>query len=467
MKSDGPGPISGRSLRGGLLARLIPALVVIFAIGVFAANRIATSTADLAFDRGTSDDVRTLAARVQTAPDGTVTLDLPAAAAAVLRSDVEDDEFFSVFAPDGRLLAGDADLLPAEASVGQPMVVARQFRGRTIHQASLRMETSAGPVMVSFAETSRKRERARREILIASILPNALLLLVTVAAVFFGVGHGLAPLDALGRTIRARPVEDLSQMPLERIPVEARPLVAAMNRLLAGLAASSAAQRAFIADAAHQLRTPLTAMATQMELLSDDLPPAERARTTHLRDSIQRLAHLAHQLLALARSGPDANIDRPLEAIDLAEIAEAIASEWYDRAAAKSIEITFDLEPAPVSGHRWLLLELLTNLVDNAVRYTPEGGHVAIATQRRADRADLVVTDDGPGVPETERAAIFERFFRGRDVRESGTGLGLAIVGEIAQLHGATVEVGTSGEGGAAFRVRFPAADGPTAAAKA
>ncbi|TBW41372.1 sensor histidine kinase [Siculibacillus lacustris] len=453
MKTDRP-LLTPYSLRGRLLLGLVPALVTIAAIGFAGAHIVATRTTDAAFDHGTATDVVTLAAQVEVDANGVLTLDLPAPAEEILRTDPLDEEFFSVRGPNGELLGGDADLRAEDVPPGPPLVTAEDFRGRPVHKASYRLATAAGPVMLAFAETTVKRRQAHSDFLLASILPNLSVLLVTIFAVFISVGRGLGPLDRLGAMIRGRRVDDFSALDAETVPLEARPLVEAMNRLLVGLTAASTAQRAFLADAAHQMRTPLTALSTQMELLIDGLPPSERGRAENLQSSLKRLIHLVRQLLALARSAADANVDRPAEPVDLASVAEDAASEWYDRAEAKAVEIVFDLEPGPILGRRWLLRELIANLFDNALRHAPTGGHVGVSVRTDGDRVRLEVSDDGPGVPEGEREAIFRRFYRGPGARDEGTGLGLAIVAEIARLHEATIEVGHAE--GAVFRVFFP-----------
>jgi two-component system sensor histidine kinase TctE len=454
MRSDRP--IRPPSLRRQLLFGLVPMLMLITAIGFAVATAVADRITDRAFDRATVTDLLSLIAQVEVGRDGRPVLDLPEQAIEILRSDPEDREFFSVRGPQGELLGGDADLLPAEVTSGQPVITREIFRGQTVHKASHRLLTPAGPVSAAFAETTVKRDRARSDLLLASLLPSLAALLVTVVTVFLAVRRSLMPLDRLGAEIRQRPIDDFSPLDPSAVPSEARPLVDAMNRLLDGLASASVAQRTFLADAAHRMRTPLTALSTQMELLVDGLPANERTRAENLRQSLKRLNRLVNQLLALARSGRDANLDRPSCPVDLAEVAEGVASEWYDHAAARGVDIAFDLEPGRVEGRAWLLHELVTNLIDNAVRYAPSGGHVMVAVRTVDGRVRLEVSDDGPGVREDEREAVFRRFYRSPEAHGEGSGLGLAIVAEIARLHDARVSVGRAE--GAVFTVDFPTA---------
>ncbi|NLH81349.1 MAG: HAMP domain-containing histidine kinase, partial [Phyllobacteriaceae bacterium] len=217
----------------------------------------------------------------------------------------------------------------------------------------------------------------------------------------------------------------------------------------------AAAQRRFLAEAAHQLRTPLAGLQTQIELLADDLPAAERGRVATLAAAASRVGRLTQQLLALARSAPEAAVGHALEDLDVADLVEARAIEWYDEALRRGVDLGFELAPAQVHGSAWLVGEMLTNLVDNASRHGGRTVTVRCGTTATGT-AFVEVEDDGPGIDEAERAKIFERFYRGPGVTAPGTGLGLSIVRDVAEGHGARVRVGPGGDGrGVCFRVEF------------
>lgn len=411
-----------------------------------------------AYDHALTDDALALAARVHLSGTA-IEVDLPAAAEAVLRSDSTDQEFFAVYGPAGRLLAGDADLKSdAVAASRVPLITDAKLRGRRIRKASYRMETERGPITVVVAETTRKRERAGSKILAAMIVPNVLMIVATLALVYFGIRTGLAPLNHLSEEIGLRSPRDLSPLPRNDAPGEAEPLINAMDALIKDLRAAAVAQQAFLANAAHQLKTPLAGLQTQLELAAEELPQEYRNRISHLRDATQRLGHLAHQLLALARSGPEADVAHERRPVDLALLLQASASNWFDAAFAKNIDLGFEPEAAVIEGSEWLLRELLGNLIDNALRYTPPGGVITVRSGIGEDgRPYFEVEDTGPGIPEAERERIFDRFYRAEGTPGTGTGLGLAIVKEVADRHHAGIELtDATPAGGTRIRISFP-----------
>lgn len=450
-----------RTLRRRLLFFLLLPLGALLTLSLTADFHIAYEPANEAFDHALTDDVVALGGRVHVV-NGRLEVDLPPAAEAVLRyGDGSDEEFLAVYGPDSRLLAGDTDLKPASPLLpNHPLLTDGELHGKRIRKASYLLETDAGPVSVAVAETTRKRERSGSKILAAMILPNVLLIVATLALVYFGVRRGLAPLTHLSEEISRRSPHDLSPLPQGEVPGEAEPLVKAMDGLVADLRAATVAQQAFLANAAHQLKTPLAGLQTQLELAAAEIPDQYRNRVVHLRDATERLAHLAHQLLALARSGPEANISHERRPVELGRLIEDSASNWFDLALARKIDLGFETEPATVEGTAWLLREALANLIDNALRYTPEGGRVTVRSGiDDQGRAYLEVEDNGPGIAPAERQHIFDRFYRAQGTSGPGTGLGLAIVKEVADRHVAIVAVEEAeGAGGTRFRLSFPAA---------
>jgi two-component system sensor histidine kinase TctE len=283
-----------------------------------------------------------------------------------------------------------------------------------------------------------------------------LLILAPVFAIALGVRRGLAPLEELRGEIQSRTHAEVHPMQMERVPAELRPLVQELNDLLHRLGQAQERQSRFIANAAHQLRTPIAGLITQLELAArGDGDPATHVQ--HAREGAHRLARLAQQVLSLARADPVSNPHPPREPFDLAEVVKGRAQGWVRSATTRGVELEFDLAPAPSHGVALLAGELAENLVDNATRYGAR--LVRISTHANGARAVLEVQDDGPGIPASERQRIFERFHRLDNESTEGSGLGLAIVHEIAQRHGATIEVADGpGPRGTRFIVSMPAA---------
>jgi two-component system sensor histidine kinase TctE len=453
------------TLRRRLLFFLILPLAVLLILSLVVDYRIAYEPANEAFDDALIDNVLALADRVNVIGPQ-ISVDLPPAAEAILRTaDENDEEFISIFGPDGRLLAGDEDLRPDEIQVARkPVVGEAKLRGKTIRKVSYRIDTTAGPVMLASAETIRRRERTGSQILAAMILPNVLLILATLVLVYAGVRNGLAPLIQLSKAIGLRAPRDLSPLPAIEVPGEAQPLVSAMNAMIEDLRMANQAQQAFLANAAHQLKTPLAALQTQLELTVTEIPGEYKNRIMQLHEATSRLGHLTHQLLALARSSPEAKISHKKLSIDLGKLLEASASTWFDSALKKSIELEYEPGSAVLDGVEWLIREMLGNLIDNAIRYTPRGGQVTVRSGVDLHgRPFIEVEDTGPGIPQDERERIFQRFYRADDAAEVGAGLGLAIVKEVADRHEADIEIADSTRHGhgTTFTVRFPVSRHP------
>ncbi|OJY56423.1 sensor histidine kinase [Thiobacillus sp. 0-1251] len=446
-----------QTLRRRLLVFLLAPLAALLVISLAADYHIAFDPANEAYDHALADDAVALAGRVHV-QGATVAVDLPPAAEAVLRSNGKDLEFLAVLGPAGQLLAGDANLQPGPTMPGAlPALSDDSLGGKTVRKASYLLETSRGPVTIVVAETTQKRKRIGSKILAAMIVPNVLLILATLGLVYIGVRSGVAPLAHLSEEIGRRSPHDLSPLPKGDVPGEIEPLVNAMSTLIDDLQAAAMAQQSFLANAAHQLKTPLAALQTQLELTAAELPREYRHRVVNLRDATQRLSHLVHQLLALARSGPEADIAHERRPVDLAHLLQENASVWYDRALARDIDLGFEPESAVIDGAEWLLRELLANLIDNALKYTPPGGQVTARSGTGEDgRPFIEVEDNGPGIPEAEHQRIFDRFYRAAGSPGSGTGLGLAIVKEVADRHDASVHITDAGPGGGArIRVSF------------
>jgi len=291
-----------------------------------------------------------------------------------------------------------------------------------------------------------------------TLTPFLLLLPAMGLLVWFTVGRGMRPLEAMARAVKARTPTALQPLPDRGVPFEIQPLVAALNDLLRRLDRTLGAQRQFVADAAHELRTPLTALGLQIQLAERAATAEERAAAfVTVKEGLTRAAHLIDQLLTLARQEPDVT-EPPGGNVDLNDLARQVIAEHMLLAASKSIDLGMGRgEAVAVSGDRDGLHIMLRNLVDNAVRYTPEGGKIDVSVFAGPEGPVLEVTDSGPGIAPADRARVFDRFYRGAGQEIPGSGLGLAIVRNIAERHHARVILGEGpGARGLSAKVVFP-----------
>jgi two-component system sensor histidine kinase TctE len=291
------------------------------------------------------------------------------------------------------------------------------------------------------------------------IIPQLLLIVIAGVLIWRGVAHGLLPLRHLQQAVSTRSHLDLSPITAENVPGEVEPLVTSVNDLMKRIHTVLGFQERFIADTAHQLRTPVAGLKAHIELAlrEDDMAQVKRA-LGHLYTSAERLSRLVSQLLSLARNEPHNVRTANFTPFDLNQLALRTTQEWVPGAYKKNIDLGFETAPSPVlmNGEATRVTELINNLVDNAIRYTQPGGRVTVRIQS-GDSACLVVSDDGPRIPVEERKRIFERFHRLLGTHEEGSGLGLAIVHEIATLHDATISLEDDADGvGNTFTVSFP-----------
>src|SRR5574337_33200 len=347
--------------------------------------------------------------------------------------------------------------LPSQVRLGYATVNTPDARWRAYSvEAPGRVIQVAQPLAV--------RSRLAAQAAFRTVLPILALLPVMGGLIWYLVGRGLRPLARLARAVKARRPEALDPVSAGDTPAEVRPLVEAINGLLARLGQALATQRAFVADAAHELRTPLAALQLQVQLAERAGSEAERTEAlADLKRGLARATHVVDQLLTLARQGPEAEGRKPREPVDLAELAGLTIADLLPLAEAKNIDLGAGelAAGAVLQGDREALRSLLGNLVDNAIRYTPAGGQVNVSVSRAGGDVVLEVADSGPGIPAAERERVFDRFYRRDGQNESGSGLGLAIVRGVAQAHGAEVQLGESSLGGLAAQVRFPAATSP------
>lgn len=372
----------------------------------------------------------------------------------------DDRVAYRIYVAGPGTVAGDPGLpLPETHPGADSWVIYDTAVGATALRA-VALNSSAGgrSTLVVVASTLKARDKLVREAVLGLLVPELAMILAALAVIWFGTQAGLAPLGALTDELARRSAADLRPLSA-RGPEEIQPVVDEINRLLARLDKSLASQRHFVSDAAHQLRTPIAALQAQVEATLRESDGQTRPRLERVLSPALRLSHLVDQLLALARAEPSSA--QAAEPVELPEIARNAAERWLPAAIGKKIDLGFELAPAVVPGNRLLLSEMLANLIDNALRHTPEDGTITVSCGSTEEGAWLAVEDSGPGIAPEEREKVFARFYQAPGSRSDGCGLGLAIVAEIARQHGGTVAVDDSpGLGGTRLRIRLPACGG-------
>ncbi|WPH17711.1 sensor histidine kinase [Variovorax paradoxus] len=454
-------------LQRKLLAWLLGPLAVLLVLDTGAAYWNSLRFSNLAYDRALYEIGREIVLHVKL--DGLQPrLDLSEAAGNILLLDQDDLLFYRVASEDGKALGGDAEMPPPQQRAGdpaRPRFYRDTVRGEPVRMLVAWMPIGGNPeapkVQVQVAETLHKRTRLAWEMLANVVVPQLLLIVMATAVVWFGISRGLEPLQRLRRAVSDRSHLDLSPIDIHDVPGEVRPLVDEVNELMARLGRTFDFQNRFVADAAHQLKTPVSGLKAQIELALRE-NDAERVRHSlaQLYISADRLSRLVRQLLSLARNEPGALDAMQLQPLDLNAYALEVSMDWVPQALKRDIDLGFEgaEHPLVINADRDRLRELINNLIDNAVRYSQPGGRVTVQVGGSdSDQCRLAISDDGPSVPVEERARIFERFHRLLGTQEDGSGLGLAIVSEIATLHGARITLEEDIDGvGNTFSVFFP-----------
>ena len=492
------------SLFGEILDWMLAPLLLLWPMSVVLTWLVAQGIANKPFDRELGDMVTVLARQVSVqATRGqppVASFTLPPGAAEILHTDPDDTLYYQVLGLRGEFISGDRTLrVPGDEDRAPPGEV--RFRDDMMQADPVRvaylwvdmpLPPGQDAPLIQVAETMGKRSRLATEIIKGVIVPQFVILPIAVLLVWLALARGISPLNELQQRIRRRDSNDLSPIDERDAPEEVSPLVRAINDLLARLDQSIRSQKHFIADAAHQLKTPLAGLRTQAELAQRELD-AEVPNTVQVRRSLQqiarsshRAAHMVNQLLSMARAeSKEHHIGT--QRVPLSRVARETVQDFVPRAMEKRIDLGYEgHEPGSgpqlsVNGHAVLLRELIRNLVDNALLYTPVGGTVTVRVMNDpfGQVVVLQVEDSGPGIPAAERDHVFQPFYRSLDTGVDGSGLGLAIVREIAQQHGVEVVLedanlkhrpGLSDQGGAAFgpgakftlRFRAEAAEAPT-----
>ncbi|MGV8843371.1 MAG: sensor histidine kinase [Pseudomonas sp.] len=460
-----PKPAKTSSLRGRLLRHLALLLLLIVLLSSLSAYWSAREAADTAYDRTLLASARAIAEGLY-ANDGHLNVNVPYVALDTFAYDSLGRIYYQVLNLHGELVSGYEDLPPAPPGTRRTNdypALARfydgQYRGQGVRLVSLMQPVSEprlnGIAEIRVAETQGARERLARELLVGTLWRMGLLVCSALLLVWLTVSAALRPLESLRRAVAERASDDLRPLPEGELPRELRPLVKALNQFNERLRNLFERQAQFIADAAHELRTPLAALKARVELgLRAQAPQVWRSTLEETAQNTDRLTELANQLLSLARieSGARAIAEGGAQRLDLSQLARELGLALAPLAHARGIALALEAEqPVWLLGEPTLLNELLCNLVDNALAHTPASGNVIL---RVLAPGILEIQDDGPGIPADEREKVFERFYR-RSLQGSGAGLGLAIVGEICRAHQARISLHQVQPQGLLVRVEF------------
>jgi two-component system sensor histidine kinase TctE len=461
------------SLRNQLLRWLLAPLILLVAVNSVSLYRDALDAADTAYDRSLLASTRALAERVSVR-GGKVVADVPYVALDSFETDTLGRIYYKVTGLSGETVSGYDDLPAVPKNVPRselyPALVRfyhADYNGEPVRIAALLQpvfdDSMRGIALIQVGETLEARRALSRRILFNTLLRQAVLVLAVATLVWFAVRLVLRPLMRLKNEVETRPLSDLSNVDQAMVHKEVRPLVAAMNGTMARMQNLIASQRRFIADASHQLRTPLTVLKTQAELaLRENDHDAMRAIVRSIAGTTDSAVHLANRLLTLARIEHGSEAAEAFEPVSLPGLARQVGLELALAAVEKDIDLALEAldDAALVPGQPLMLHEMASNLVDNAIRYTPRGGSVLLRVRRDGGDLLLEVHDSGPGVPETEREKVFTPFYRigaTLEANPSGTGLGLTIVRDVAALHHARLVLDRSDAlGGLHVSVIFP-----------
>ncbi|WP_227815535.1 sensor histidine kinase [Nitrogeniibacter aestuarii] len=459
------------SLRARLARWMLPPLAALIAINAALSYLGALDAVDRAYDRSLGASIRSIAERVHSL-EGDISVDIPSSTFATFDADTPERVYHAIFAPDGHLVTGYAELTPPAGlrDDGSLRFAGADFRGIPIRVGAMRKRlydpalAGGDLVTIVFAESTDSRRSLATDLFVESLKRQVLIIGLGAVVLLFALRSAFRPLLALHDTIEQRDEEDLTPIVAKDVPSEVHPLIRAINHHMERISTMLASRRRFLTDAAHQIRTPLAVLTTQAEVgVRQTDPAAMRDTFRHVLRSLGNTQRMANQLLALSRAEPANGLIGDKAPCDLTDLAREVAADLVPLALARDIEIAFEGEAAtPLAGNEAMLREMVANLVDNAIRYSSAGTQVVVSTACHPDAIELRVTDQGPGIAPEERELVFRRFYRilGQGNAE-GSGLGLAIVREIAHAHRGriTLESGPDGRG-LQVRIRFPLNEG-------
>lgn len=462
------GRVHRRSLLGEILDWMLAPLFLLWPMSVAITYVVAQNIANAPFDRSLNSALEVLESQIVWAsPPDQTTLSLSAPARIALRTRENEGIFWKAQIVDGPVISGDQALptpvMPNQWFPGEIFHKDDSVSGYNVRLAYTWVKSAQTPdttVMLIVAEGTEARAALANDIIKGVIIPQFLVLPLAVLLVWFGLSRGIAPINALQKRLRSRRPDDLSSIEDTSTPLEIAPLVVAMNDVLARLSGNIDSQRRFVADAAHQLKTPLAALRTQAELALKAAPNQEIEQNLRkIVASTIRATRLINQLLLMASAEHHDSVERV--PMDLGALARNVCEQWVPAALESGIDLGYEGpdSPAMIRGQPILLTEALNNLIDNALRYVPSGGHVTICVNTTNSHIELIVSDNGPGIGPADRERIFDRFYRVLGSQAHGSGLGLAIVKEIAQRHRATILVDDASHGqippGTKFVIEF------------
>jgi two-component system sensor histidine kinase TctE len=453
---------ASNSLRRRLLVRLWVPLASLLVAGAVIAYVVAFHFASVVHDRWLLDSALTLAGQLHIDKEAP-SLDLPRSAVEMFEWDRVDRIYWDVVSPQGRILFGNSKFpLPESLDPGEPSYYDSAIEGTAVRIVAILVRSPTDPsqsATIQVGETKRKRDALAREIILVLVPLQTSILLIAGGLIWFAVTSSLRRLDDV--TTRLRGYEPHRLAPLqdvERAPSEVQPLMVAVNSLIGKVSESQAAQQRFVANAAHQLRTPLAALQVQTErALREKNPERHWEALTKMRDAVARMRHVTQQLLTLTRSDASSAGMLALSDVDLPELAQRELERWADAAVERNIDLGYEGPDRGVTvrGEPQLLRELIGNLVDNAIRYGKRGGEVTLSVHEAPLR--IYVEDDGPGIPPAERERVIDAFYRQPGTTGEGCGLGLAIASEIAARHGARLRIDDRQPAGTRVEVAFDA----------
>jgi two-component system sensor histidine kinase TctE len=467
-----------RSLFGEILDWMLTPLLLLWPVSLALTWLVAQSIAGKPFDRALEYNVQALAQLVVVPSTQRAQFNLPQPAREILRADDSDQVYYQVLGPRGELLSGERDFpQPADderPAPGETRLRDAEMRGLDVRVAYTWVQPAGSAlVLVQVAETREKRSVLATEIIKGVMLPQLVILPLAVLLVWLALVRGIKPLSELEERIRARKPDDLSPLDERVVPLEVAPLVSSVNDLLTRLKDSIATQKRFLADAAHQLKTPLAGLRMQADLAQREQFNAEELKRSlkQIGRSSMRATHTVNQLLALARAETSGKV-LVQQRCDLAALTVDAVRDTVPRAMEKHVDLGYDgAQPGSrgvqLEGNPTLLKEMIRNLLDNAVAYTPSSAQQpgVITARVLADPFGgalvLQVEDTGPGIPESERELVFQPFYRSLDTNVDGSGLGLPIVREIVRQHKAEIAIEDARPGhvppGTRVSVRFAA----------
>ncbi len=444
------------SLRRTLLVVLLPGMLLVVGVELWLTWRTAVDAANAAYDRSLLGAIKSIDANISTESGG-LAVELPYRMLEFFELTASGPVYYRVATEEGLVEIGNADLPPPARPLetGKPQFNDAAYFGDPIRVGSyarllprpLAGQEAVQRVVIQVAETLTSREQFTRKLVLQALARDLVLVMVAGVLLVLVIGWALRPLARLRSEVRTRSPQDLTPIATGGIPVDVQPLVEAINYHVDRTRRLIEARRRFVDDASHQLRTPLTTLTTQVGFaLREPDPGRLRDALLAVKVQLDETVRQTNQMLALARTDTAELVS---EEIDLAVLAEEITRAWWTEARAGHIDLGLDVpgEPIRVQAHPGLLKEALSNLLHNALRYTPAGGQVTVRVAAEPGEARLMVIDNGPGIPASERQRAGERFFRASNASQSGSGLGLAIVRSIAERHGGRLEVGGNPQG--------------------